>query len=76
MENTMDKQVMAEHHKNAAMHHGKASQCHSEAATHCAAGNHEKAAVEATKAHGHTCCALEHAKEASKCCVEHTGCCD
>ncbi len=70
----MEKQAMADHHKKAAQHHEKAAHCHQQAADHYSAGNHEKAACEAHKAHGHTCCALEHAAEASKCCVDHEGC--
>lgn len=35
--------------------------------------DHEKAACAAHKAHGHTCCAFEHASQASMCCVEHKG---
>lgn len=70
----MDKQKAAEHHKMACNHHEKAAHCHKEAANHHATGNHEKAVYEAHMAHGHTCCALEHASEAAKCCVEHDGC--
>jgi hypothetical protein len=69
MDATMDKQKMAQCHKQAAQHLEKAAKCHQEAAKHHEAGDHEKASCEAHKAHGHACCAKEHAAEAAKCCA-------
>jgi len=70
MENmTMDKQKMAACHTKAAEHHKKAADLHLEAAKHHEAGNHDKAASSAHMAYGHTCCAVEHARDASKHCA-------
>jgi hypothetical protein len=69
MDSSMDKQKMAQCHTKAAQHLEEASKCHHEAAKHQAAGDHEKASFAAHKAHGHACCAKEHAAEAAKCCA-------
>lgn len=66
----MDKQKMTTSHKKAAEHHENAADHHREAVKHLEAGNHEKALSSAHVAHGHTCCAVEHATEASKHCAE------
>lgn len=66
---TLDKQKMATSHTKAAEHHKKAAEHHLEAAKHHEAGNHEKASAAAHLAHGHTCCAKEHAAKSAKHCA-------
>jgi hypothetical protein len=67
MDSIMDKQKIADCHTKAAQHLEKAAKCHQDAAKLHAAGEHEKGACEAHKAHGHACCAKEQADMAAKC---------